>query len=75
MAMIAPIQYDNQITGAILSLQKLADNSKRPRISREICYCMDLRRRPNLKIFRQRMHRCEKCLKLRKCMPCLNTQL
>lgn len=27
MAMIAPIQYDNQITGAILSLQKLADNS------------------------------------------------
>ena len=31
--MIAPIQYDNQITGAILSLQKLADNSKRPRIS------------------------------------------
>lgn len=29
MAMIAPIQYDNQITGAILSLQKLADNSKK----------------------------------------------
>ena len=28
MAMIAPIQYDNQITGAILS-QKLADNSKK----------------------------------------------
>ena len=29
MAMIAPIQYDNQITGAILSLQKVADNSKK----------------------------------------------
>lgn len=81
MAMIAPIQYDNQITGAIRLQEQFClfrswqTIQKRPRISREICYCMDLRRRPNLKIFRQRMHRCEKCLKLRKCMPCLNTQL
>ena len=71
MAMIAPIQYDKQFC-LFRSWQTI---QKRPRISRGICCCMDLRRRPNLKIFRQRMHRCEKCLKLRKCMPCLNTQL